>query len=212
VLLVGHRSRPPSGPTARRRRLAVGLAVALPLVVLTVPTTSYLTALTAPGSTDWQTTSVEWLRDHGGGPAVDAAENWWYAHNRPTGGAPAAETLPTVAAPTLPSSTSAPFATAAGAAHPPNLPLPAGRPPLPHEAQWVPDPDGSSTAALYSAYFRPDPAYPSQVVGVAWMDQDLTATHLLAGTAEPVAGTSPAAAQVPQDLRRRLLAVFNSGW
>ena len=65
------------------------------MAVLSAPAASYVTALTAPGSADWQTTSVEWVRDHGGGPLVDTVENWWYAHNRPTGAAPAAGTLPT---------------------------------------------------------------------------------------------------------------------
>ena len=89
----------------------------------------------------------------------------------------------------------------------------AGREPaLAHEAEWVPNPDGGATPALYSAYFRPNADYPSQIVGVAWINQALTSTHLFAGTAEPVPGTTPAAAQVPHDLRGRLVAVFNSGW
>ena len=97
-------------------------------------------------------------------------------------------------------------------AQPPALPLLAGQPALAHEAEWVPNPDGGATPALYSAYFRPNADYPSQIVGVAWMNQALTSTHLFAGTAEPVPGTTPAAAQVPHDLRSRLVAVFNSGW
>ena len=76
----------------------------------------------------------------------------------------------------------------------------------------MPNPDGGAAPALYSAYFRPNADYPSQIVGVAWMNQALTSTHLFAGTAEPVPGTTPAAAQVPHDLRSRLVAVFNSGW
>ena len=76
----------------------------------------------------------------------------------------------------------------------------------------MPNPDGGATPALYSAYFRPNADYPSQIVGVAWMNQALTSTHLFAGTAEPVPGMTPAAAQVPRDLRSRLVAVFNSGW
>ena len=211
MLLDGNRRRSRAGPRPhRRRRPVLGLAIALPVALLGVPATSYVSALTAPGSADWQTTSVEWVRDHGGGPLVDAVENWWYAHNRPTGAAPAAGTLPTEAPPVTPSA--GPSAAAVEPARPPTLPLLAGRPPLAHEAEWIPNPDGGPTPALYSAYFRPDPTYPSQIVGVAWMNQDLTATHLFAGTAEPVAGTTPSAAQVPQDLRSRLVGVFNSGW
>ena len=211
MLLDGNRRRSRAAPRPpRRRRPVLGLAIALPVALLGVPATSYVSALTAPGSADWQTTSVEWVRDHGGGPLVDAVENWWYAHNRPTGAAPAAGTLPTEAPPVTPSA--GPSAAAVEPARPPTLPLLAGRPPLAHEAEWIPNPDGGPTPALYSAYFRPDPTYPSQIVGVAWMNQNLTATHLFAGTAEPVPGTTPAAAQVPRGLRSRLVAVFNSGW
>ena len=210
MLLDGHRPRSPSDPRRPRRRLAVALAVAVPVAVVSAPAASYVTALTAPGSADWQTTSVEWVRDHGGGPLVDTAENWWYAHNRPTGAVPAAATLPTDDGPARP-------ATAGGVARPataqpPALPLLAGQSALAHEAEWVPNPDGGATPALYRAYFRPNADYPSQIVGVAWMNQALTSTHLFAGTAEPVPGTTPAAAQVPHDLRSRLVAVFNSGW
>ena len=65
---------------------------------------------------------------------------------------------------------------------------------------------------LYTGFFRPDADYPAQIVGVAWMDQDVVAAHLFAGTAEPVPGTAPARAQVPNVLRGALVAVFNSGW
>jgi len=64
---------------------------------------------------------------------------------------------------------------------------------------------------LFHGWFRPDPAYPSQVVGVAWFDQALTATQLVAGTREP-GGTWPEGAQVPPAERPSLLAAFNSGW
>jgi hypothetical protein len=208
LLLDGHGPRSPSDSRPPgRRRLALGLAVALPAAVLSIPATSYVTALTAPGATDWQVTSVEWVRDHGGGPVVDAVENWWYAHNQPTGAAPPPGTLPTE--PPAPS----PAAAASQAAvRPPTLPLLPGEAPLAHEGEWVPNRDGDMAPALYSAYFRADPAYPSQIVGVAWMNQDLTATHLFAGTAEPVPGTPPVDALFPQDLRARLVGVFNSGW
>ena len=191
-----------------RRRIAVWIAVLLPVAVLGVPAASYVRALTAPGSTDWQATTVEWVRDHGGGPVVDVAENWWYAHNRPSGDAPAPGTVPTVVAAPQP-----PSASDRAGTRPPALPLLAGVPPLTNEASWVPDAGGAGKApGLYTGFFRPDPAYPAQVVGVAWMDQDVVAAHLFAGTAEPVPGTAPARAQVPNGLRGALVAVFNSGW
>jgi len=49
---------------------AVLLLLAM-LVVLVVPTASYVRALVAPGEADWQVRTVAWVRDHGGGPVVD---------------------------------------------------------------------------------------------------------------------------------------------
>lgn len=183
------------------------------LVVLVVPTASYVRALVAPGEADWQVRTVEWVRDHGGGPVVDTVENWWYAHNRPTGVAPAAGTVPTddAAVPSVAPATAA--AAAPATAVPPPLPLLPGAAPLRNEAAWSPNPQRvGGTPPLYTGWFRPDPAYPSQIVGVAWMNQDLVSTRLVAGTAEPVPGNSPDRAQVPVNLRDALVAVFNSGW
>ena len=92
------------------------------------------------------------------------------------------------------------------------MPLLAGKPALAHEAEWVPNPDGGATPALYSAYFRPNADYPSQIVGVAWMNQDLTSTHLFAGTAEPVPGRRRPPPRSRATCATELVAVFNSGW
>jgi len=214
MLLDERRPDPPRRPRSRRRRhVALWSAVLVPLTVLGVPAASYVKALTDPGSTDWQVTTVEWLRDHGGGPLVDAAENAWYAHNRPSGDAPAPQTVPTSAdpAPAEPVPVAA-VPPSSATAQPPPLPLLPGVPPLRNEAAWVPNQDGGATPGLYTAWFRPDPAHPSQIVGLAWMNQDVVRTHLIAGTAEPVAATPPASGQVPPDLRTGLVATFNSGW
>ena len=64
---------------------------------------------------------------------------------------------------------------------------------------------------LDTGYFRPGPAYPSQIAGAAWLDQSLTSTCLIAGTREP-GGSSPQGAQVPPRLRPTLVAALNSGW
>jgi hypothetical protein len=60
------------------------------------------------------------------------------------------------------------------------------------------------TPAMYTSYFRPDPAHPSQIVGVAWMDQALVVTHLIAGTREPGGTDWLHHAQVPPDMRPTL--------
>jgi hypothetical protein len=196
----------------RRRHFAMWIAVLLPLVLLGVPAVSYVQALAAPGEADWQVRSVEWLRDHGAGALADSVENWWYAHNQPKGSAPAAGTVPTDG-PAVVSPPSSALPARPAAAQPPLLPLLPGVPPLRNEAAWLPNPQTlGGSPALYTGYFRPDQKFPSQIVGVAWMNQDMVSTHLVAGTAEPVPGNSPDRAQVPVNLRDTLVAVFNSGW
>jgi hypothetical protein len=180
----------------------VALAAAL---LIGTATLSYVRALTFPGDASWLARTVEWARDHGGSGLVNTVENWWYARNAPAGAAPEPASVP--AAPATPAGTAA-----ATGSHPPALPLLPGMPQLPGEAQWRPGARGAAGPALYTGWFRPDPAYPSRPVGVAWFDRSATAAHLFSGTRQPVAGGSAAAAQVPVDLRGSLVAVFNSGW
>ncbi len=199
---------PPRRHRASRRH-RVGLRVTALLAALLIGTVglSYGRAMAATGYATWQVRTVEWVRDNGGGGLVNLVENWWYAHNTPTGTAPAAGSLPTVGV-------VAPVATpTAAAARPPSLPLLPGRSAPAGEAQWVPSPQRvRGSPVLYSGYFRPNPTFPSQIVGVAWLDQSLTDTHLIAGTSEPGGNTGPGNAQVPPTLRPTLVAAFNSGW
>ena len=189
-------------PTRARSFLLVAALAAV--AVLGTVGASYARAITYPGDASWQVRTVEWVRDHGDGGLVDAVENWWYAHNRPTGAAPAPGSLPLPGA----ASTPAPAATV----HPPQLRVLAGAAPLPGEAVWQPSVQRvAGVPPLLHAYFRPNPAYPSQIVGVAWLDRSLMATRLIAGTREP-GGTWPEGARVPPELRSSLLGAFNSGW
>lgn len=200
--------RPPHRHRAGRRwRLVWRVTAVVAAVLVGTVGLSYGNALTAPGYATWQVRTVDWVREHGGGGLVTQAENWWYAHNTPTGTAPAAGSLPTAGAvaPAV-----APISTAV---RPPTLPLLPGTSPLAGEARWVPGPQQvGGSPILYTGYFRPDPRFPSQIVGAAWMDRSLTSTHLLAGTREPGGTTGPGNAQVPTVLRPTLVAAFNSGW
>jgi len=199
-------ARPPHRHRVNRRHRVVWRVTAV-LAALLIGTVgmSYGQALAAPGYSTWQARTVEWVRDHGGGGLVNVAENWWYAHNSPTGTAPAASSLPSAGA-------VAP-APAPASEQPPALPLLPGTSPLAGEARWVPSPQQvGGSPAMYTGYFRPDPRFPSQIVGAAWMDRSLTSTHLLAGTREPGGTTGPGNAQVPTALRPTLVAAFNSGW
>lgn len=187
---------------ARRRLLGVALTL---VVVLLAPGLSYVQALTYPGDATWQMRSVEWMRDHGGSPLVDRVENWYYTTNRPTGSAPASFALPRTAA--AAAARRSPFALPAPA------PLSAGHSPILGEGTWVPgrlDPGGSP--ALYTAFFRPDPHYPSVVAGVAWIRARSTIAHLVGGTREPGGHRWPGGAHVPPSDIPKLVATFNSGW
>lgn len=198
----------PHRPGRRRRSAHRVIAIAL-VVLIGTAGVSYGQALTYPGYADWATRTVDWVRSIGGGGLVAIVENWVYSFNAPTGSAPAPAALPAAGSAGSAGSQGAP---AVGGV-PRALPLLPGAAPLPGEAQWTPSPQRvGGVPALYTGYFRPDPHYPSLVVGTAWMDQNLTHTHLIAGTREPGGPPWPDGGQVPAALRSALLAVFNSGW
>ncbi len=183
------------------------MTILVVLAMVLVPVDfSYGQALVAPGQATVSVRTVEWLRDHGAGPLVNTVENWWYARNRPVGTAPDPTSLPSVAGPGAPVG-----------ARPAALPL-TGAARLPGEAVWVPSAQRvGGSPPVYTAYFRPDPQSPSVVAGVAWMNQSLVQTRLIAGTTDPApAGSATtvdnAGAQVPLGLRSALLATFNSGF
>jgi hypothetical protein len=72
------------------------------------------------------------------------------------------------------------------------------------------DRDGAQVG--YATFLRPDPEHPDVKVGVAMFDQRLVSTQLVAGTKEPIPSPEPDRAQVPKQIRPRLVATFNSGY
>jgi hypothetical protein len=199
---------PPPGRHRRRamHRYRLARRVLALLLVLGVAGAgvSYARALTAPGAADWATRSVDWVRGHGGSGVVDVAETIYYALNAPDRTAldPGA----------VPATAPAPVASLPGA-RPADLPRPAGTPAVPGEATWSPAPQRvGGVPSAYTAWFRPDGAHPGLAVGVAWMNQALVRTELIAGTREPGGGAGPEQAQVPLAERGGLVAAFNSGW
>ena len=195
-----------SGPGRRLMIVGLALVVAVPLAILSG---SYVRALTYPGSASWQDRTVAWVRDHGGGPLVDAVEAWYYSHNQPS--ATGAPDQP------LPHRTDRSSPHRAGRAQPVTRPvtlphLPGVRP-VPGEATWSPGVRRvHGRPVLYSSFFRPDPHHTTVVAGAAWMDQRLVRTTLVAGTVDP-GGSGPVAhAQVPKSARPSLVAAFNSGF
>lgn len=165
------------------------------VVLVTVVGFSYWKALTYPGEATVAVRTVDWVRDHGGGPVVDALENWWYSSHKDTS-----------TAKLLHGSTGA------------NVP-PALRPLNPYllsgdgEGVWQALPTGRDGDRLgYATFLRPDLDHPDVRVGIARFDQSLVSTQLVAGTREPVPDPSAGRGQVPARIRPQLVATFNSGY
>lgn len=183
----------------RTRRLVVlGVVVAL----LTPVAVSLERAMTFPGSASWQQRLVEWMRDNGGAPVVDAVENWHYARQRPKPG------LPSAGSTLVPSSVRGYLSS--------GQPFPI-RPvvteALPGEGEWQPlgRLDAQRRPYVWATWFRPDAVSTSASVGVASIDLATVRAQLIAGTRDP-GGSWPEGAQVPAAQRPRLVAAFNAGF
>lgn len=123
----------------------------------------------------------------------------------PTGVVPRVGSVPTTQAPTsvsLPGAEAAPTLT-------PVRPLVS--PVLPGEGQWEVIAGAARQPAIAVTRIRPDAIHTSVVVSVARMDTSLVRLRLVAGTEDP-GGAFPEHGQVPAADRKKLLAVFNSGF
>jgi hypothetical protein len=172
---------------------------------------SYVSAMSRPSDSSLGIRSVEWLRDNGARGVVNTVENWYYSLNAPAKGGPALRALPTQ--------------TGILAIHTPRVRrrVPAYRPPritpvispsLPGEGVWHATfaAGGSRPPVLITSY-RPNPAYPRIVAGVAWIDHARTSVQLYPGLQEP-AVSMPARGpmEVPPSTRGRLVATFNGAF
>jgi phosphodiester glycosidase len=155
---------------------------------------------------------AEWLRDNGGGSAVNTVENWWYSHHPPpVGGRPLAAALPTRQH-TGTSTT--------GVRHdiPAHLQAPAplatfALPALPGEGVWRPV--GrlvKGSPAVYETFLRPDAVHTSVVDGIAWLDTKLLSATLYSGSYIPGGGPYKYTAPIEPAAARTLVAAFNAGF
>jgi hypothetical protein len=184
---------------ARLRRVIL-LASLLLLVDLCL---SFAAAMLKPSNVGFGVRAVEWLRDNGAAWLVSDVEGVYYSLTAPSTGGPALKALPTVGA------SGRPLATAYDP--PPIAPL--ITPPLPGEGEWRrTGPLVRGAPPLLVTTFRPDPNYPQMVAGVAWLDASRTWLQLYPGRYEPPNTGGAGTTQVPEQLRSRLLATFNSGF
>jgi Phosphodiester glycosidase len=190
----------PAGPRARVRiRRVIVLASALLLLDVFV---SFASAMMKPSNVGFGVRSVEWLRDNGAAWLVSDVEAVYYTFSAPSTGGAALKALPKVGVG---------GAAAIGSYAPPPI-APVISPPLRGEGTWrATGPLVRGAPPVLVTTFRPDPAYPEMVAGVAWIDSSRAWLQLYPGRYEPPNSTNQLAA-VPPQLRHGLLATFNSGF
>jgi hypothetical protein len=170
---------------------------------------SYVQAIAAASNSSLGIKTVEWLRDNGARGLVNKVENIYYSLNAPSKGGPALHALPQ-----QPGTVAALARRHAVHFYRPHRIRPVISPALPGEGVWRATfaPGGSRPPVLITS-FRPDPDYPDVVAGVAWIDRARTSTWLYPGRVEPgVSLPSRGPLEVPERLRSKLVATFNSGF
>jgi hypothetical protein len=172
------------------------------LILLVDLVVSFWGAMAGPSNASFGVRAVEWLRDNGAAGAVSDIESIYYSLNSPATGGPPLKRLPRVGT----------GARAQIASYAPAPISPVISPALPSEGQWRgTGPLIASASPVLVTTFRPDPNYPQLVAGVAWIDHTRARLALYPGRYEPPNdGSQPA--EVPPQLRSRLLATFNSGF
>lgn len=202
------RARRPRSGLRRARRIAVLAA----LIALVPVVASYAGVVLQTSNSSLGIRTVEWLRDHGARGLVNAVESLYYSASAPSTGGPALRRLPTLPG-GLSGASAAARSAAARAYRPPRI-VPVISPALSGEGVWHPTfTGGGSAAPVLVSSFRPDPAYPQVVAGVAWINRARTSTWLYPGRLEPaVSMGSRGPMELPAGKRRLLVAAFNSGF
>jgi hypothetical protein len=182
------------------------VAVLTALICLVPVMVSYGSMLSSRSDSSLSIRTVEWLRDNGGRGLVNQVESIYYSLTAPAKGGPALRSLPRQAALA---------AVAAAKRHyRPHRLRPAIHPALAGEGVWhATYAGGGSRPPVLVTSYRPEPAYPQLVAGVAWLDHTRTSTWLYPGQLEPnVHMTDRGPMQIPHELRSKLVASFNSGF
>jgi hypothetical protein len=181
---------------------------------------SYASMLAGRSNSSLSVRTVEWLRANGARGLVDSVETFYYTLTAPSKGGPTLHALPHQAG--VAGGAPASHHTAAGHRRHHHAPVimrpppirPIIHPALPGEGRWhATFSAGGRQAPVYITSYRPEPAYPRIVAGVAWIDQARTSIWLYPGIQEPaVSMPSRGPEEVPRDRRRHLVATFNSAF
>ncbi len=196
------------GERARRVRRVAAIAACLCLLPALI---SYAGVVTQRSDSSLGIRTVEWMRDNGARGLVNKAESIYYSLTAPSTGGPSLRSLPAQPGVDLPSAV--PAQRKVHFYRPRPVP-PVIHPALAGEGRWrATSAAGGGRPPVLITSFRPDPNYPRMVAGVAWIDHTRTATWLYPGRLEPAASLpSRGPMEVPQRLRPRLVATFNSGF
>jgi len=190
------------GGFVRVRRIALVAA----LIVLVPAAFSYVSALRQPSNSSVGIRTVEWLRDHGGAGLVAKVESVYYSLTAPSKGGPTLKALPQVGV-------AASAAAARAAAYRPERVRSMLQPALPGEGVWhATRPGLEARPPVLLTTLRNQPEYPRVVAGLAWIDTKRTTLSLHPGRLEPSVTLPRGSMSVPQQMRARLLATFNSGF
>jgi hypothetical protein len=201
---------------SRRFRQVRALVLVIVFGLFVAAFSSYVGALTAPGSASAGMRTVEWVSNKvpGGRAVVLWAERVWYTwHAPPKGGTPAGG-LPQVASVATSGQVTADTMARVHLPSPPSI-APITTDPLPGEGQW--HSAGRLVAgfpAVRVTYLRPDAVHTSLVTGVMWLDMKLLQAELVPGTQVPSAHASWPGVHysIPAPDRGALAATFNSGF
>ncbi|MBV9534999.1 MAG: phosphodiester glycosidase family protein [Solirubrobacterales bacterium] len=172
------------------------------LTLVAIVFLSFTLAMSAPSNTPFGVRAVEWLRNNGAAWLVSDVESIYYSWTAPSTGGPSLKRLPKVGGGRL--------QIAAGYRPPPIAPV--IHPALRGEGVWhATGPLVKGSPPVLVTTYRPEPAYPQMIAGVAWLDRSRVRLALYPGRYEPP-NSGNALAEVPPQLRGRLLATFNSGF
>ena len=213
LLAASPRSRPTGRRAVRVRRIATIAAT----ICLAPAFVSYIGAATRRSDSGIGIRTVEWLRDNGARGLVDRVENLYYSFTAPSKGGPPLRALPSQSGAVAVRPLQIPQLRFRRPPithyRPPDI-APVIHPALPGEGVWHPTfAAGGSRPPVLITSFRPEPAYPRLVAGVAWIDHTRTSLMLYPGISEPaVTMPSRGPAEVPMMLRSGLVATFNSAF
>jgi len=192
------------------------LAAAWVIVILAM--VSVAGALAKSGSESFSAKWAAVLRDNHAGFVVPPFEGWLFTSAHPAGDRPRPSNRSIgIARPADPTTVPTTVPPAPTTTVPRHLPVPrnvevAVDPPLDNEGRWTAaGPTVGGVPGMYTAQFRADGGYPSQITTAAWIDPLLFRVRLNPGDGDP-GGSWSVPPVITGDALSRVVAAFNGGF